>query len=180
MRLMNSPRDSTRQHILDTAKPIIIQGKAFAAVGINEVLTAAAVPKARLPLLQIQGVVRVKHCSAIILMVIWHRRGSCCQAASKPPRGVCWRIGKAGDSFDLANMHAICLVVKLTGRISRFIGSDAAGFARWHPSHYCAAGGLHRGRAARWFITAALEPQSCAESLYQMWLGASLLLRPER
>ena len=41
---MNPNRDNIRQHILDTAKPIIL-GKGFTAVGLNEVLTAAAVPK---------------------------------------------------------------------------------------------------------------------------------------
>jgi len=33
-----------RQHILDTARPIIV-GKGFAAVGLNEILTAAGIPK---------------------------------------------------------------------------------------------------------------------------------------
>jgi len=41
---MNTPRADVRQHILDTAKPIIL-GKGFSVVGLNEVLKAAAVPK---------------------------------------------------------------------------------------------------------------------------------------
>ncbi|QZA78603.1 TetR/AcrR family transcriptional regulator [Deefgea tanakiae] len=41
---MNSDHIDVRQHILDTAKPIIL-GKGFSAVGLNEILTAADVPK---------------------------------------------------------------------------------------------------------------------------------------
>lgn len=41
---MNSEHIDVRQHILDTAKPIIL-GKGFSAVGLNEILTAADVPK---------------------------------------------------------------------------------------------------------------------------------------
>jgi len=36
--------EDTRQQILETAKPIIL-GKGFAAVGLNEILTTASVPK---------------------------------------------------------------------------------------------------------------------------------------
>lgn len=41
---MNILNTDTRQHILDTAKPIIL-GKGFSAVGLNELLNAAEVPK---------------------------------------------------------------------------------------------------------------------------------------
>ena len=41
---MNLQTTDVRQHILDTAKPIIL-GKGFSAVGLNELLTAAEVPK---------------------------------------------------------------------------------------------------------------------------------------
>lgn len=41
---MTSLHTDVRQHILDTAKPIIL-GKGFSAVGLNELLFAAGVPK---------------------------------------------------------------------------------------------------------------------------------------
>ena len=41
---MNIQNTDMRQHILDTAKPIIL-GKGFSAVGLNELLNAAEVPK---------------------------------------------------------------------------------------------------------------------------------------
>ena len=41
---MNSTTHNVRQHILDTGKTIIT-GKGFAGVGLNEILTAAGVPK---------------------------------------------------------------------------------------------------------------------------------------
>ncbi|MCB5196629.1 TetR/AcrR family transcriptional regulator [Deefgea salmonis] len=41
---MTSEHIDVRQHILDTAKPIIL-GKGFSAVGLTEILSAAAVPK---------------------------------------------------------------------------------------------------------------------------------------
>jgi TetR/AcrR family transcriptional regulator, transcriptional repressor for nem operon len=39
-----TPAVETRQHILDTAMPILL-GKGFSAVGLNEILAAAGVPK---------------------------------------------------------------------------------------------------------------------------------------
>ena len=42
--LMVTEYSDVRQHILDTAKPLIL-GKGFTAVGLNELLAAAAVPK---------------------------------------------------------------------------------------------------------------------------------------
>lgn len=41
---MVTEHTDVRQHILDTAKPIIL-GKGFSAVGLNELLSAAGVPK---------------------------------------------------------------------------------------------------------------------------------------
>ncbi len=41
---MSTEHHSVRQHILDTGK-VIITGKGFAGVGLNEILTAAGVPK---------------------------------------------------------------------------------------------------------------------------------------
>ncbi|MCB1967757.1 MAG: TetR/AcrR family transcriptional regulator, partial [Candidatus Accumulibacter sp.] len=41
---MPAEQADVRQHILDTAKPIIL-GKGFSAVGLNELLSAADVPK---------------------------------------------------------------------------------------------------------------------------------------
>ncbi|RLL55641.1 TetR/AcrR family transcriptional regulator [Mariprofundus sp. EBB-1] len=41
---MSDEHTDVRQHILDTAKPIIL-GKGFSAVGLNEILSAAGVPK---------------------------------------------------------------------------------------------------------------------------------------
>ncbi|MEZ7880161.1 MAG: TetR/AcrR family transcriptional regulator, partial [Rhodospirillales bacterium] len=41
---MNIQNTNIRQHILDTAKPIIL-GKGFSAVGLNELLNSAEVPK---------------------------------------------------------------------------------------------------------------------------------------
>ncbi|MFP3624813.1 TetR/AcrR family transcriptional regulator, partial [Burkholderia sp. SIMBA_051] len=39
-----APAVEVRQHILDTAMPILL-GKGFSAVGLNEILAAAGVPK---------------------------------------------------------------------------------------------------------------------------------------
>jgi len=41
---MSIQNTDIRQHILDTAKPIIL-GKGFSAVGLNELLNSADVPK---------------------------------------------------------------------------------------------------------------------------------------
>ncbi len=177
---MNSPRDSTRQHILDTAKPIIL-GKGFAAVGINEVLTAAAVPKGSFyhyfKSKELFGEALLSDYFDGYLAQIEQLLQSGEQTAAQ--RLLAYWQGWH-DSFDLANMQCHCLVVKLTGEVSDL--SEAMRLALQDGTHRiiarlaaCIAAGQQDGS-----LTAALEPQSCAESLYQMWLGASLLTKTRR
>ncbi|MBR7801433.1 TetR/AcrR family transcriptional regulator [Undibacterium sp. FT137W] len=173
-------RDNTRQHILDTAKPIIL-GKGFAAVGLNEVLTAAAVPKGSFYhyfkskelfgealladyfndyLTSIDSLLAPDHRPAALrLMAYWEG----------------WRASLVNQ-----DMQCQCLAAKLAGEVSDL--SEAMRIALQEGTQRIIA------RIASCIVEAqsdgslssAIHPLDTATSLYQMWLGASLLTKMRR
>lgn len=172
---MDTDRHGVRQHIIDTAKPIIL-GKGFSAVGLNEVLSAAAVPKGSFYhyfkskelfgealldsyfddyLSQLDAMLSRPGCPAAErLMAYWQQ----------------WQETQIGECVD-----GRCLAVKLGGEVSDL--SEAMRIA------------LHRGtsrvidRLARCIdegiadgsLPSALDAQQTAQTLYETWLGATLL-----
>lgn len=172
---MDPDHNGVRQYIIDTAKPIIL-GKGFSAVGLNEVLSAADVPKGSFYhyfkskemfgealldsyfddyLTQLDALLsRPGQTAAARLMAYWQQ----------------WQESQLGECVD-----GRCLAVKLGGEVSDL--SEAMRLA------------LHRGtdrvidrlaRCIREGITdgslqSTLDPQQTAQTLYETWLGATLL-----
>lgn len=172
---MDSARSDVRQYIIDTAKPIIL-GKGFSAVGLNEVLGAAAIPKGSFYhyfkskelfgealldsyfddyLSQLDAQLsRPGHTAAERLMAYFQQ----------------WRETQVGECVD-----GRCLAVKLGGEVSDL--SEPMRIA------------LHRGtnrvidRLARCIqegiadssLGSTLDAQQTAQTLYETWLGATLL-----
>ena len=172
---MSSDRSSVRQAILETAKPIIL-GKGFSAVGLNEILGAAAVPKGsfyhyfkskelfgealldsyfsdyldQLNLLLSQP----GRTAAESLMTYWQQ----------------WRDTQSGPCVD-----GKCLAVKLGGEVSDL--SESMRLALHHGTSRiierlarCIADGISDGS-----LTATLDAEQTALTLYETWLGATLL-----
>ncbi len=177
---MNSNRDDTRQHILDTAKPIIL-GKGFAAVGINEVLTAAAVPKGSFyhyfKSKELFGEALLSDYFDAYLAQIELLLQTSAQPAAQRLLAY-WQGWQA--SFAPSDMQCHCLVVKLAGEVSDL--SEAMRLALQDGTARiiarlaaCIAEAQQDGS-----LSAEIAPQQCAESLYQMWLGASLLTKTRR
>lgn len=172
---MDNERNGVRQYILDTAKPIIL-GKGFSAVGLNEVLSAADVPKGSFYhyfkskemfgealldsyfddyLIELDALLsHPNHTAAERLMAYWQQ----------------WQESQIGECVD-----GRCLVVKLGGEVSDL--SEPMRIA------------LHRGtdrvidRLARCIgegiadgsLGSHLDAKPTAQTLYETWLGATLL-----
>ena len=172
---MDTHHNGVRQYILDTAKPIIL-GRGFSAVGLNEVLSAADVPKGSFYhyfkskemfgealldsyfddyLTQLDSLLsRPNHTAAERLMAYWQQ----------------WQESQIGECVD-----GRCLAVKLGGEVSDL--SEPMRIA------------LHRGtnrvidRLARCIgegiadgsLGSDLDAKQTAQTLYETWLGATLL-----
>jgi TetR/AcrR family transcriptional regulator, transcriptional repressor for nem operon len=169
-----------RQEILDTAQ-IIISGKGYAAVGLNEILAAAGVPKGSFyhyfeskdafgeALLESYFETYLEDLDAMLqrpglsegerLMVYWQKWVD--TQASCDPEGKCLAVKLGAEVSDLSEtMRKVLLrgTSAVIGRLARTIER-----------------GLADGS-----VTIAGEPQETAETLYQTWLGASLLAKIAR
>ncbi len=171
---MNTRHDNTRQHILETGRRIIV-GKGFASVGLNEILTSAGVPKGSFyhyfaskeqygqALLQeyfdnylanLDELFAAESPSALErLMRYWQRwlgmqRNACAEQK-------CLVVKLAGEVADLSDTMRITLrdgTDQVVQRIARVIEAGVADGSM-----------------------PPLDPRMTAQTLYQMWLGASLL-----
>ena len=177
---MNLQTTDVRQHILDTAKPIIL-GKGFSAVGLNELLTAAEVPKGSFYhyfkskesfgealldsyfenyQLRLSAILKAENkTSAERLMDYW--------------RG--WLDTQCGD-----DVEAKCLVVKLGGEVSDL--SEAMRLALQRGTDRviqqlaeCIAEGCVDGS-----LPPDLDAANSALMLYNQWLGATVLTKIRR
>lgn len=174
---MNPQNTDVRQHILDTAKPIIL-GKGFSVVGLNELLTAAEVPKGSFYhyfkskesfgealldsyfenyQLRLTAILKAENKTAAErLMDYW--------------RG--WLDTQCGD-----DVEAKCLVVKLGGEVSDL--SEAMRLALQRGTSRvvqqlaeCIAEGCVDGS-----LPPDLDAANTALMLYNQWLGATVLTK---
>lgn len=171
---MKPRHDNTRQHILETGQRIIV-GKGFASVGLNEILTAAGVPKGSFyhyfdskeqygqALLQEYFDRYLVDLDALFattgvsgherLMRYWQR----------------W-LDKQRDACS----EQTCLVVKLGAEVADLSDSMRLTLRDGTDQIIARIAGLITAGAADGSMP-ALEPQATAQTLYQLWLGASLL-----
>lgn len=175
----NQTRD-VRQDILDTAQ-IIISGKGFAAVGLNEILAAAGVPKGSFyhyfsskdafgeallesyfeaylsdldEILQRPGLNGGEH-----LMLYWQKWVD--TQAKCDPEGKCLAVKLGAEVSDLSEAMRKVLLRGTSAVIARLAATIESGLADGS-------------------VKVIGEPQQVAETLYQMWLGASLLAKITR
>ncbi|TVP43250.1 MAG: TetR/AcrR family transcriptional regulator [Halomonas sp.] len=163
-----------RQHILDTARPIISR-KGFVAVGLNEILLAAGVPKGSFyhyfkskeafgeALLetyfaeysvQLEVLLTQPGCSAgQRLISYWHYWIDI--EADCDPKGKCLAVKLAAEVSDLSeNMRKV-----LEQGTERIIGRIAQTLEE----------GVADGSVQPW-----TESREASVNLYQLWMGASL------
>lgn len=177
---MNIPRTNVRQHILDTAKPIIL-GKCFSVVGLNEVLTAAAVPKGSFyhyfKSKELFGVALLESYFADYLEYLDQLLRK--QEIPAAERLMSYWSGWL-ESQTSEDTQGKCLAVKLGGEVSDL--SEVMRLALHHGTDQiiarladCISAGLADGS-----LSGEMDAQHTAETLYEMWLGATLLTKMRR
>jgi TetR/AcrR family transcriptional repressor of nem operon len=177
---MNQDSCNVRQHILETAKPILL-GKGFSAVGLSEILAAAAVPKgsfyhyfkskdafgeALLEYYFENYITRLDtlfaedgHSAADRLMRYW--QGWCNSQGCTDGDGRCLVVKLGGEVCDLSEAMRQALERGTRAVITRL--TDC----------------IEQGRADG-SLAGVGDARQMAESLYQMWLGATLLAKIRR
>ena len=169
-----------RRKILETAQRIM-GGKGFSAVGLNEILTAAGVPKGSFyhyfsskdafgeALLDAYFADYFSHLEEMLtapglngaerLMSYWRRWQE--TQAGNDPQGKCLAVKLGAEVSDLSEAMRAALV-RGTQQIIRRVA-------------LCIEDGQRDGS-----LPVEADPISIAETLYQIWLGASLLAKITR
>ncbi|MBM3115361.1 TetR/AcrR family transcriptional regulator [Jeongeupia naejangsanensis] len=177
---MKHEQPDTKQHILDTGEAIIL-GKGFAAVGLTEILTAAGVPKGSFyhyfkskeqfgnELFEHYFSNYLKELDVLFaddgrsaqtrLMAYWHGWLS--------TQGTC-------------RCEEQCLVVKLSAEVSDLSEPIRDTIRSGTDRVVARLAKLVEAGLADGSLPAALDPEHTAATLYQLWLGASLLTKIRR
>lgn len=177
---MSTEQHNVRQHILATGRSIIM-GKGYSGVGLNEILSAAGVPKGSFyhyfKSKELFGKAMLEDYVAAYLAELD------ALLAADGNAGLT-RLMRYWNSWLLLSDDACagskCLVVKLSGEVADL--SDAMRKVLLHGTNQivqrladCIADGVADGS-----IRAGTEPQPTALALYEMWLGAALLTKLRR
>lgn len=176
---MNTNRADLRQHILDVAKPLIL-GKGFTAVGLTELLAAAQIPKGSFyhyfgskeafgdALLSGYFSEQLAHLDALL-----ERPGTAAQRlmsywqywldtqGSNDPNARCLAVKLSAEVCDLSESMRTTLERGVQGIIQRLANCIEAGKADGS-------------------LPVAQDAPVLAATLYQTWMGASLLAKITR
>ncbi len=177
---MSNEHTDVKQHILDTGRTIIL-GKGFSAVGLNEILSTAQVPKGSFyhyfKSKEAFGEALVdSYVKDYLAHVDQQLRPDGTPAAERLMRY--WESWASTDDAQVTECN--CLVVKLSGEVSDM--SEAMRVALLRGTNliierlgHCIAEGLAEGSLASDF-----DANQTALSLYELWLGAALLTKVRR
>lgn len=179
---MQHDHTDVRQHILDTGRSIIL-GKGFSAVGLNEILSTARVPKG-----SFYYYFKSKEAFGEALVASYLSDYLAHVDALLAPDGsaAAQRLMRYWQSWMDTGVsdspECNCLVVKLSGEVSDM--SEAMRVALLGGTHQIIArlaDCMVQG-AADGSLPGALDAPRTALTLYELWLGAALLtkLRRER
>jgi TetR/AcrR family transcriptional repressor of nem operon len=174
------PASDTRQHILVTARGIVV-GKGFSAVGLSEILKAAGVPKGSFyhwfrSKEQFGEALIDHHFESYLRQVV-----ACLGAPGRTSGQQLldffgqWHATQCGN-----NVQSRCLVVKLSAEVCDLSEPMRAALERGIAQVLarlatCISEGITAGEFPH-----GPEPIDVAQQLYQQWLGATLLARVRR
>ena len=177
---MSTDQHSVRQHILDTGKAIIA-GKGYSAVGLNEILSGAGVPKGSFyhyfkSKEQFGEALLDDYVDAYLTELDAMLSADGSPAATRLMRY--WDSWLVMSADECAGSK--CLVVKLSGEVADLSPSMRGALLRGtnqivHRLAACIAEGAEDGS-----IPARINPQHTALALYELWLGAALLTKLRR
>ena len=172
---MSNDYTDVRQHILDTGRSIIL-GKGFSAVGLNEILATAQVPKGSFyhyfKSKEVFGEAMVEsYVADYLAQVDGLLKADGSPAAQRLMRY--WNSWMTTDEGQGAECN--CLVVKLSGEVSDM--SEAMRVALLRGTNliidrlaHCLIEGVADGS-----LGAQSDAHHTALTLYELWLGAALL-----
>ena len=183
---MNSRHTDTRQHILDTGKRIIA-AKGFSCVGLSELLQASEVPKGSFyhyfKSKEAFGQILLEDYFDNYLLQLDSQFDRAEPNARERVLGYFehWRSTQSQASCD----EQKCLVVKLGAEVADL--SEAMRLTLRDGTERiiarladCIASAVHDGSLSAPGPLPVLDPLSMARTLYQLWLGASLLAKLHR
>ncbi|MDQ7001881.1 MAG: TetR/AcrR family transcriptional regulator [Ghiorsea sp.] len=173
--LMIALHTDVRQHILDTAKPIIL-GKGFSAVGLNELLSAAGVPKG-----SFYHYFKSKEGFGEALLdhyfLGYHERLSDLlkdsEGSARDRLMAYWHLWLETQSDE--GMEGKCLVVKLGGEVSDLSEPMRMALERGTQKVVALIAGSIREGHVDGSIAVWIDAADHALVLYNMWLGATVL-----
>ncbi|KGS02476.1 MULTISPECIES: TetR/AcrR family transcriptional regulator [Burkholderia] len=164
-----------RQHILDTAKPIMLC-KGFTGVGLNEILAAAGVPKGSFyhyfgskeafgeAILESYFADYLAHLDALLvrgsgpaadrLMRYWGQWQQ--MQAGNDPEGKCLVVKLGAEVCDLSEAMRVALERGTSQIVARLAACIAAAFEDGS-------------------LKVDLDPRQTAAMLYELWVGATLI-----
>lgn len=171
---MNARHDNTRQHILETGQRIIV-GKGFASVGLNEILTSAGVPKGSF---YHYFESKEQYGEALLQDYFDHYLVDldglfAASAITAKERLMCYWQRWLDKQLDSCNEQQ-CLVVKLAAEVSDLSDAMRVTLRDGTDQIIARLARLIEAGVADASIP-ALDPQATAQTLYQLWLGASLI-----
>jgi TetR/AcrR family transcriptional regulator, transcriptional repressor for nem operon len=170
----------TRQHILDTAKPIIL-GKGFSAVGLNELLSEAGVPKG-----SFYHYFKSKERFGEALLSSYFSDYQARLEVRLTPSGNtaaerllsywnAWLETQASEGTE-----GKCLIVKLSGEVSDLSEAMRATLQLGTSRIVDRLADCIREGAADGSLPREIEAGNTALTLYNLWLGATLLTKIRR
>jgi TetR/AcrR family transcriptional repressor of nem operon len=177
--MRNEPID-VKQHILDTGRGIIL-GKGFSAVGLNEILSTAQVPKGSFyhyfKSKESFGEALVDSYMADYLGQVDNllQDGSALAAERLLRYWKSWMV--AGDD---GTAECNCLVVKLSGEVSDMSEAMRAALLRGTDQIIERLGNCIEEGRADGSLAKDIDARHAALTLYALWLGAALLTKVRR
>ena len=177
---MRTDQHSVRQHILAIGRAIIT-GKGFSAVGLNEILSAAGVPKG-----SFYHYFKSKELFGEALLEDYVGDYLASLEALLAPDGslAAARLMRYWDGWralsDDGCAGSNCLVVKLSGEVADMSEAMRAVLLRGTNDIVRRLAACIEEGYADGSIPAGPDPQQCALALYEMWLGAALLTKLRR
>ena len=177
---MNSEHIDIRQHILDMAKPIIL-GKGFSGAGLNELLCAAQVPKGSFyhyfKSKESFGEALLEHYFAdyLVHLEVLFTRPDATAAERLMDYWQLWLETQASDGPD-----GKCLAVKLGSEVSDLSEAMRATLQSGTSQIIARLATCIRAGTADASLPQDIDADHAAQTLYQMWLGATLLAKIRR
>lgn len=178
---MKAEYTDVRQHIIDQGKAIITR-KGFAGVGLNEILSAADVPKG-----SFYHYFKSKELFGVAMLEDYVTRylDEMERVLGQPGRNAAQSLmaywaSWTSDSLDGSGCDCRCLVVKLSSEVADM--SEPMRVALLDGTHRIIARlalAIARGRVDD-SLPSVADPAQMAATLYQLWLGAALLTKLRR